>query len=138
MIFALDRMAQADGSNRIKCNRELPCQNCIVRSTPSQCTYRGQGPMPSLRSVRAEGMQERLNRLENLVTTLVAQDHVPGQANLASEDEMGQSSHDGISRDMESHSLVEDQHGSGVLKVDQHSSVYSGSTHWRDVMAEVK
>ncbi|PMD57147.1 uncharacterized protein K444DRAFT_535235 [Hyaloscypha bicolor E] len=124
---------------KIKCNRELPCQNCIVRGIPSRCDYRGHGPIPapSLRSAHAEGMQERLNRLENLVTTLVAQDGVPGQVHPSSEDGSGHSSQEDVSREAESTSTASIQHGLGVLKVDGHSSVYRGSTHWRDVMKEL-
>jgi hypothetical protein len=132
-------MVEAKGHNRIKCNRELPCQNCIVRSIPSRCDYRGHGPItvPGLRSAHAEGMQERLNRLENLVTTLVAQDSVPGQVHPGSEDGSGHSTQEEVSREAESTSTASIQHGLGVLKVDGHSSVYRGSTHWRDVMKEV-
>jgi Fungal Zn(2)-Cys(6) binuclear cluster domain len=132
-------MVEAKMHDRIKCNRELPCQNCIVRGIHSQCDYRGHAPIttPSLRSVHAEGMQERLNRLENLVTTLVAQDSIPSQANPDSEDGSGRSSQESMSRDVEDTSTAGIQHGLGVLKVDGHSSVYRGSTHWRDVMKEV-
>ncbi|KAN0108498.1 hypothetical protein V8E51_008240 [Hyaloscypha variabilis] len=124
---------------KIKCNRELPCQNCIVRSIPSQCNYRGHGPVPArgFRSAHAEGMQERLNRLESLVTTLVSQDQVVGHANPNLEDGNGYSFEDNVSREPETASIAGLQQGVGVLKVDGDASVYRGSTHWRDVMKEV-
>ena len=82
-------------------------------------------------------MQERLNRLESLVTTLVAQDHPPGQAKSSSEDEGIHSANEDVSRDEENNPIAGGQHVPGVLRVDDTSSVYRGSTHWRDVMAEV-
>jgi hypothetical protein len=129
----------ANRFHRIKCNRELPCQNCIVRSIPSQCNYRGHGPVPArgFRSAHAEDMQERLNRLESLVTTLVSQDQVVGHANPNLEDGNGYSFEDNVSREPETASIAGLQQGVGVLKVDGDASVYRGSTHWRDVMKEV-
>lgn len=126
-------------SNRIKCNRELPCQNCIVRDIPSRCIYRGHEPVAArARSARAEGMQERLDRLESLVTTLVTQDQGSSQAKPSSEDgRNGQLSRDNNSREANGASVAGIQHGLGVLKVDIKSSVYRGATHWRDVMEEV-
>ena len=86
------------------------------------------------RSSRTEGMQERLNRLESLVTTLATQDQGSGQ--LIANESNGSSSLACKSRDTrEDTSGI--QHGLGVLKVDDNSSVYRGSTHWRDVMEEV-
>lgn len=82
-------------------------------------------------------MQERLDRLENLVTTLVAQDNVPGHADPSPEDGNGHSPQGDISRETESNSIADVQQGLGVLKVDGQSSVYRGSGHWRDVMKEV-
>jgi len=83
-------------------------------------------------------MQERLARLESLVTTLVTQDQGPSQAKLSSEDgRNGQLSGDNNSREANGAWVAGIQHGLGVLKVDMKSSVYRGATHWRDVMEEV-
>jgi len=82
-------------------------------------------------------MQERLNRLESLVTTLVKQDEVPAHENPNLEHTNGHSFQNNISRELESSPVVGIQHGLGVLKVDGDASVYRGSTHWRDVMKEV-
>jgi hypothetical protein len=111
-----------------------------VRSIPSRCNYRGQGPSPAsgLRSAHVEGMQERLNRLESLVTTLVAQEHLPDPAQPTVEHGNGYSSHETIAYEAQSVPVAGTQRGLGVLKVNGNSSVYRGSTHWRDVMSEVR
>jgi hypothetical protein len=83
-------------------------------------------------------MQERLNRLESLVTTLVAQEHLPDQAQPTVEHGNGSSSHEAIAREAQSAPIAGIQLGLGVLKVNGNSSVYRGSTHWRDVMSEVR
>jgi hypothetical protein len=83
-------------------------------------------------------MQERLDRLESLVTTLVTQDQGPSQIKSSSENGRNeQLSRDSISREVNGVSVAGIQHGLGVLKVDDKSSVYRGATHWRDVMEEV-
>jgi hypothetical protein len=112
----------------------ITVSNCIVQDIPSRCI-----PVTArARSAQAEGMQERLARLENLVTTLVTQDQGPSQAKLSSEDgRNGQLSGDNNSREANGAWVAGIQHGLGVLKVDMKSSVYRGATHWRDVMEEV-
>jgi hypothetical protein len=62
--------------NRLKCNREQPCQNCITRNEQSTCIFRnfgnalGNGILPHS---PADGMQQRIDRLESLVKKLMVQ-----------------------------------------------------------------
>lgn len=93
--------------------------------------------MAGSRASSAEGMQERLNRLESLVTTLATQDHGINQVVSGGDESTVPSSVGHMSRDAQDGSMGGLQHGLGVLKVDDNSSVYRGSTHWRDVMEEV-
>jgi hypothetical protein len=85
-------------------------------------------------------MQQRIDRLENLVTSLMegqgtSKPQTPPDGNgdwAAATTEKG-------SGDV----LVSDelppavQHGMGVLTVDGNSSLYYGTTHWHDVLKEV-
>jgi len=67
--------------SRLKCNRQQPCQNCTVRREPALCVFAGSenrpAPAPAatveVTQVHVENMQQRIDRLENLVTSLVAQ-----------------------------------------------------------------
>lgn len=82
-------------------------------------------------------MQDRLNRLETLVTTLVAQEHPPDQVQPIVGHVNGTSGPETIAREAQTPEAGI-QRGLGVLKVNDNTSVYRGSTHWRDVMSEVR
>lgn len=75
---------QANVLNRLKCNREKPCQNCIVRgdSVAAACSY---ASAANLKSSGSKGvkpapidMRSRIDRLETLVRSLISQE---GQSN---------------------------------------------------------
>jgi hypothetical protein len=65
---------------RLKCNREKPCQNCIVRgeSNAASCSYaeKAEKKYPTKSNPRsdAEDMRKRLNRLENSILSMMSSD----------------------------------------------------------------
>ncbi|KAE9375537.1 hypothetical protein N431DRAFT_332569 [Stipitochalara longipes BDJ] len=65
---------------KLKCNREKPCQNCIVRgeSNAASCTYaeKAEKKNPTKANPRsdAENMRKRLNRLENSILSIISSD----------------------------------------------------------------
>lgn len=66
-------------SCRLKCNREKPCQNCIVRgeATASSCTYAEKAEKKSGHAnprSDAEDMRKRLNRLESSILSMISSD----------------------------------------------------------------
>ncbi|KAL2073294.1 hypothetical protein VTL71DRAFT_10618 [Oculimacula yallundae] len=137
---------EACRSRKLKCNREQPCQNCIVRDRAASCVYRGETvPQHGKRHVQTgqkEDMQTRIDRLESLVTTLVdrnqqlggvspSQGRVP--ASLPS-DRITPSSSDASDND---NATEEIQHGVGIMQVDEKQSIYKSSTHWYDVLEEL-
>ena len=67
-------------SYRLKCNREKPCQNCIVRgeSNAASCTYaekvERKNPAKSNPRSDAEDMRKRLNRLESSILSMMSSD----------------------------------------------------------------
>ncbi len=84
-------------------------------------------------------MQDRLNRLETLVTTLVAQEHPPDQFQPNNARHVNETlALETIVTGAQSTPVAGIQRGLGVLKVNDNTSVYRGSTHWRDVMSEVR
>lgn len=54
---------------KIKCNRELPCSNCVENSVTTSCSYPpGRGRAPKIpRKVINERLGDRLSRLEGLL-----------------------------------------------------------------------
>jgi hypothetical protein len=83
-------------------------------------------------------MQKRIDRLESLVTTLVAQ----GQGHS----DIGKSSdNDNSPQSLILKPTLEDdqhfevvQHGMGVMEVNDKHSIYRGSTHWGEILEEVR
>jgi hypothetical protein len=71
--------------NRLKCNREKPCQNCIVRGegTASSCTYaeKAEKKVTTQSNPRsdAEDMRKRLNRLESSIISMLADKKEPAE-----------------------------------------------------------
>lgn len=138
-------------SRKLKCNREQPCQNCSVRDNRKGCIYLGPegGPASNstLKPAQAEGMQSRIDRLEALVTALVAQGQDPS-GNATSYANSGSSEVSSSELDSsafrapsapERHTPPYDEieHGVGVMKVDGKASMYKGTTHWYDVLQEL-
>jgi hypothetical protein len=63
-------------SSRLKCNREKPCQNCVVRgeTDTSSCTYAEKVPKKNVSTTRrseTETMRKRINRLENSILSMI-------------------------------------------------------------------
>lgn len=69
---------KTDPVTRLKCNREKPCQNCVVRgeTTASSCTYaeKAEKKPGQLNPRSDEDMRKRLNRLENSILTMMSKD----------------------------------------------------------------
>ncbi|KAI0015272.1 fungal-specific transcription factor domain-containing protein [Xylariomycetidae sp. FL0641] len=69
-------------ARKLKCNREKPCQNCTARHEETACKFRGLHgeTLPAARSDgrgESEGMRQRIDHLEELVTRLVAERREP-------------------------------------------------------------
>jgi len=76
--------------NRLKCNRETPCQNCVVRgeSNTAACTYAQKSDGKSKSNPRSdpETMRKRINRLESSILSIMNGDTSINQANMAKND----------------------------------------------------
>lgn len=121
----------SNGTNeapRLKCNREKPCQNCVVRgeSTANSCTYaeKAEGKVSRLNSeLKAEYMRNRINRLENSILSMISSD---------SRDKLSQSTTAHIpilSPQVESENNDQDDPLT--------TSVDSRSTHWDVILNDV-
>lgn len=97
--------------------------------------------------MQVEGMQSRIDRLEQLVTSLVSQGHdmntTVGSYSISGSSETYSSGPNSsafrVASAPERHTppYEEIEHGVGVMKVDGNASMYKGSTHWYDVLQEV-
>jgi hypothetical protein len=97
------------------------------------------------RHIHTDGIQERIGRLENLVTNLVSQSQDQRTVRPYSDDSIAEDA-TGVQNSSTSGSVVKDGstayekigQGIGVMKVSEHYSLYRGATHWSDVLQEVR
>ncbi|KAF8854134.1 hypothetical protein BDZ45DRAFT_48299 [Acephala macrosclerotiorum] len=103
---------------KLKCNREKPCQNCVVRgeATAASCTYAEKVEKKSSHAnprSDAEDMRKRLNRLESSILSMISSDaerrgnpaqspHVVNQESLNESPSLSQTGGQRISADTRS------------------------------------
>jgi hypothetical protein len=91
--------------------------------------------------MHTDGLQERIDRLENLVTSLVSQSQSTKTHRLdgISEDipRVQSCSEPGSIGKVGSTAYEQVQQDVGVMRVNEHYSFYRGATHWSDVLQEV-
>lgn len=153
-------------TNRLKCNRSIPCENCIRRGDAAGCSYAAPGPRRKAAPAGSspDGMQNRIDRLEGLVLSLMTNGvSAPGPtaavAAVASERSGSTSTSTAVEDggdlgdgEMGKIKEEEDEDGEGgesdvdavansfgVLKVDAETekSMYIGDSHWHLVLSDV-
>ena len=139
---------------RLRCNRSSPCENCIKRGDTSSCSYAAPGSRRKTNSKSApsgtpDDMQNRIDRLEGLVLSLMtgndsmgsasanrtmsisgstpSQDFTPPQGSEEHfrEDDSVESETDKIAKSF------------GVLHVHNSKAMYISDSHWASVLTEV-
>ncbi|KAI8961306.1 hypothetical protein F5Y11DRAFT_348585 [Daldinia sp. FL1419] len=63
-------------TRKLKCNRGLPCDSCVRRDKASHCNYAANASRGEPSSARPRDLKDRLNTLENLVSSLLSGDAV--------------------------------------------------------------
>jgi hypothetical protein len=62
--------------SRLKCNRELPCDACTRRDKAAACTYASNAARNRPSNPKPRELKDRLNVLENLISSLLSGDAV--------------------------------------------------------------
>ncbi|TVY40660.1 Fusarisetin A cluster transcription factor, partial [Lachnellula subtilissima] len=113
---------------KLKCNREKPCQNCIVRgeTIAASCTYveKADKKSSNLSNPRsdAEDMRKRLNRLESSILSMMDTNGNRSETSASSLSHVSSA---------ENNSESPDQTGGQKISVD------SRSTHWDAILNEL-
>lgn len=115
----------------------------MVRKEPHACAYAGSRSVTNVKKYTSgtstarpvDSLQQRIDRLESLVTTLASQDQSCNRTRH-SEDESNGINNEAVSGSL--HGLSEIKHGLGVMDVNEHHSQYRGLTHWSDVFQEAR
>jgi hypothetical protein len=135
---------------RLKCNREQPCQNCAARAEQAFCKYKGSKnesgfiTSPHHEHKHADAMQQRIDRLETLVKTLIAQcqqkslledSPLPNNGVQYRYNPRHETRFD-VAAGMSDASTM--PHNGGTTVVNEHHSVYKAANDWSDVIQEVR
>ena len=133
---------------RLKCNRQQPCQNCIVRKEPGACVFArsGDATQSAISNKHIENMQSQIDRLERLVTSFTSQQNNDGGLRMPSNgtttqgsttpDDSSGSLRSGTTNNPDAEKTAAAA-GRGMVKIHQDQSVYVGPGHWSDVLNEV-
>jgi hypothetical protein len=122
----------------------------MVRKEPQSCVYASpRGPKTgapvsaAIKPQHAESMQQRIDRLESLVTSLASQGG-PKSADfshrftvLTPEGPSPSNQSRQHNTENEAECTADIGHGVGVLNMDENHTLYRGTTHWGDVFQEV-
>jgi hypothetical protein len=120
------------GSARLKCDRNVPCSNCVARKT--DCIFspqaRDRHRVSGLRTEAREQVDARLHRLEQLVKSMISPESLPRafDADGTNEQPVVVPSDDPKpSPDIES----------GRIMTNSHQTVYVSGAHWASICYEV-
>jgi hypothetical protein len=122
----------------------------MVRKEPQSCVYAAsRGPKTAspvsaaIKPQHAESMQQRIDRLESLVTSLASQsapksgDFTHRFTNLTPEGPSPSNQSRQYNAEDDTECTPDIGHGVGVLDIDENHTLYRGTTHWGDVFQEV-
>ncbi|CAK7568398.1 MAG: hypothetical protein SEPTF4163_006386 [Sporothrix epigloea] len=154
----------ADQALRLKCDRGHPCSNCVKRDggSASTCSYAAPSSRRKSQNASAspDDMQDRIDRLENLVLSLMhtangtevataatAADIISGSSapNTVSSDSISpteaKDTGSQAQEDVDEESDIDDGLATslGVLKVDSDrgKSMYIGQEHWHTILSDI-
>lgn len=138
---------------RLKCNRAVPCENCVKRGDAPSCVYAQNGTRKrnltnQSASSSPDDMQNRIDRLEGLVMSIMTNgpQSAGTDAATAAISGTGSSSTGPNTQDVE---LNDGEMGAdesdtdkvtkslGIMKVDNNKSFYISDSHWASVLHEV-
>ena len=150
---------------KLKCDRSSPCEKCVKRGDTASCSYpqagnRRKQSTRSSGSATPEDMQNRVERLENMLLTMIAnsgsQDAAKASRTLslstAASPRSGGSHSQELSTPSQDTPHTDDQFGEeedgesetdkvtnsfGVMHFNNNQSVYLGEVHWGTVLSDV-
>lgn len=144
--------------NRLKCNRGHPCDNCTKRGDIPSCSYAAPSSRKKANTSAGvngtpDGMQNRIDRLESLVLSLMTSGpQAAGPAAAQAVISSGRSASIGTSAraslDPEGDDTINECDGEdsdvndvaqsiGIMKVDNGKALYASDAHWYAILADV-
>ncbi|KAK2758715.1 hypothetical protein FQN54_003405 [Arachnomyces sp. PD_36] len=140
-------------NRKLKCNRSVPCENCVKRGDAASCVYAQAGTRKrnltnQSASNSPDDMQNRIDRLEGLVLSIMTngpQSAGTSAANAAisggGSSSSGPNTHDVDLNDDDMRGDESDTErvtkSFGIMKVDNNKSLYISDSHWASVLHEI-
>ncbi|KAL2867361.1 Zn(II)2Cys6 transcription factor [Aspergillus lucknowensis] len=128
--FRIPLSCESCRARKLKCNREKPCQNCIVRGEQTTCAYKSSThgtPASCRQDKHVDPMRQRIDHLEDLVKGLIAQRQTPPDT-ISSQ---------GLSELRSESASPSNLVLAGTTLIDGAHSVYKATDDWQDVLQEV-
>lgn len=145
---------------KLKCNRGQPCDNCTKRGDTQSCNYAAPKNRKSaganIANQSPDDMQNRIDRLEGLVLSLMTTGGQPGavaaaQAAIDPSRSNSLSTPSDLRLDVDGADAIEEERsnidddseveqvskGIGVMKMDNGRSVFASDAHWYAILAEI-
>ncbi|GIZ39942.1 hypothetical protein CKM354_000330300 [Cercospora kikuchii] len=140
---------------KLKCNRAHPCDNCSKRGDTANCSYATPGGRKKGAGVGAnaspDDMQNRIDRLEGLVLSLMTSGAQPATTSAA-QAAIGNSRNDSLSSgaDLKLDPVIREEgegedesevegisRGIGIMKMDNGRAVFASDAHWYAILGEI-
>ena len=141
----------------MKCNRAHPCENCVKRGDAVSCNYaqassRKKNPPSQTSPTSPDDMQNRIDRLEGLVLSLMTNGNqsagpAAALAAISAESSAGST---GLSNEIDVDDIEDDAEGTheesdteqvtksfGIMKMDSGKYYYISEAHWASVLNDV-
>ncbi|GAB7357265.1 hypothetical protein MBLNU459_g8238t1 [Dothideomycetes sp. NU459] len=143
---------------KLKCNRGHPCDNCTKRGDTSSCAYaaptgRKKTGSASVSSGTPDDMQNRIDRLENLVLSLMTNGSqtagaAAAHAAISSSRSNSMATSVSIPLDENGNDSIKEVEGEdsdvenvaqgiGIMKVDNGRAIFASDAHWYAILADI-
>ena len=138
-------------TERLKCNRALPCDTCFGRQKASSCVYAANATRHKPAPPSSRAMKDRLNRLEHLVSSFINKDTaIPitpySESSNSSQDLSGAPAQQPARRHSPASSNLSKDYQSELLtpesphlqETDDGQVNYIDRSHWMSILDDIK
>ncbi|KAH8805983.1 fungal-specific transcription factor domain-containing protein [Xylogone sp. PMI_703] len=128
---------------KLKCDRTLPCNNCVKRRLSASCRYVGpprMHPRPGPSNSEPESLQARLEHLENLVHSYIERRATESQGNQQPDLSKGLRN---VEHEHTEESELPDEDDKSVdsqgrILVDNVGTSYIDAAHWKAILEDIR
>lgn len=119
--------------HRLKCDRNVPCSNCIARQTTCVFSPQARNRISSSRTEARQQFDSRIRRLEQLVNSMVSQNSRSNASESINSKESIKKSSTASPNGPESEAEIE----SGRIVSSNDQTIYVSGAHWASICYEV-